>query len=86
MTVNKAHQLLDRPERRNLPREVVVDIKGLWSIFRNAGVESVVHKDLSMRIETGEMLSLVGGSGSGKTVLLRKILGLSKPSRGTVTV
>ena len=76
----------DSLERRQLPREVVVDIRGLWSIFRNAGVEAVVHKNLDLSIETGEMLSLVGGSGSGKTVLLRKILGLSRPSRGTVTV
>ncbi len=76
----------DSLERRQLPREVVVDIRGLWSIFRNAGVEAVVHKNLDLSIETGEMLSLVGGSGSGKTVLLRKILGLSRPSRGSVTV
>ncbi len=66
--------------------KVVVDIQGLWSIFRTAGVEAVIHKDLNLRIVAGEMLSLVGGSGSGKTVLLRKILGLSTPSRGTVTV
>ena len=65
---------------------VVVDIQGLWSIFRTAGVEAVIHKDLNLRIVAGEMLSLVGGSGSGKTVLLRKILGLATPSRGTVTV
>ena len=76
----------DSLERRQLPREVVVDIRGLWSIFRNAGVEAVVHKNLDLSIETGEMLSLVGGSGSGKTVLLRKILGLARPSRGSVTV
>ena len=64
----------------------VVDIQGLWSIFRTAGVEAIVHKNLNLRIEAGEMLSIVGGSGSGKTVLLRKILGLVSPSRGTVTV
>ena len=80
------HPVADSPDRRQLPREVVVDIRGLWSIFRNAGVEAVVHKNLDLSIETGEMLSLVGGSGSGKTVLLRKILGLARPSRGTVTV
>ena len=73
-------------ERRQQPRDVMVDIQGLWSIFRTAGVESVIHKDLSLTITKGEMLSLVGGSGSGKTVLLRKVLGLNKPSRGTVTV
>jgi phospholipid/cholesterol/gamma-HCH transport system ATP-binding protein len=66
--------------------EPVVDIVNLWSIFRTAGVEAVIHKNLNLRIEAGEMLSVVGGSGSGKTVLLRKILGLVPPSRGSVTV
>ena len=64
----------------------VVDIVGLWSVFRTAGVDAVVHKDLNLRIEAGELLSIVGGSGSGKTVLLRKILGLDRASRGQVTV
>ena len=64
----------------------VVDIQGLWSTFVTAGVESVVHKDLNLSIQTGELLSLVGGSGSGKTVLLRKILGLDTPNRGSVNV
>ena len=73
-------------ERRQQPRDVMVDIQGLWSIFRTAGVESVIHKDLNLTITKGEMLSLVGGSGSGKTVLLRKVLGLNKPSHGSVTV
>jgi phospholipid/cholesterol/gamma-HCH transport system ATP-binding protein len=81
-------QMSDQPESEGavVHPEPVVDIQGLWSIFRNAGVESVVHKDLKLRIEAGELLSIVGGSGSGKTVLLRKILGLDLPSRGTVTV
>ncbi len=69
-----------------LHTEPVVDIRGLWSVFRTAGVEAVVHKDLNLRVEAGEMLSIVGGSGSGKTVLLRKILGLVAPQKGTVTV
>lgn len=64
----------------------VVDIVGLWSVFRTAGVDAVIHKDLNLRIEAGELLSIVGGSGSGKTVLLRKILGLDRASRGQVTV
>jgi len=64
----------------------VVEIDKLWSVFHNAGVDAVVHQDLSLRIEAGELLSIVGGSGSGKTVLLRQILGLAKPARGRVTV
>ena len=64
----------------------VVQIRGLWSSFRNAGVEAVVHQNLNLAIEQGELLSIVGGSGSGKTVLLRQILGLQTPVRGSVTV
>jgi phospholipid/cholesterol/gamma-HCH transport system ATP-binding protein len=73
-------------ESRRVVRQTVVDIKGLWSVFRTAGQDAVIHKDLNLSIQTGEMLSLVGGSGSGKTVLLRKILGLELPTRGSVTV
>ncbi len=64
----------------------VVKIDKLWSVFRSAGRDTVIHKELDLRIEPGELLSIVGGSGSGKTVLLRQILGLEKPARGSVTV
>jgi phospholipid/cholesterol/gamma-HCH transport system ATP-binding protein len=64
----------------------VVSISKLWTVFRTPQAEFVIHKDLDLTIERGEMLSLVGGSGSGKTVLLRQILGLETPTRGNVTV
>ena len=64
----------------------VVQIDKLWSVFRASGVDAMVHQDLDLSIAQGELLSIVGGSGSGKTVLLRQILGLERPARGTVTV
>jgi len=64
----------------------VVEIEHLWSVFRGAGREAVIHQDLNLSIAAGELLSIVGGSGSGKTVLLRQILGLERPARGRVTV
>ena len=64
----------------------VVVIEGLSSAFSTRGVRSVIHKDLNLSIAQGEFVSIVGGSGSGKTVLLRQILGLEKPLSGTVTV
>ena len=64
----------------------VVRIDKLWSVFRNAGHASVIHQDLDLCIEPGALLSIVGGSGSGKTVLLRQILGLETPAHGRVTV
>ena len=64
----------------------VVQIDKLWSVFRTTGRDAVIHQDLDLTIEAGEMMSIVGGSGSGKTVLLRQILGLERPARGQVTV
>ena len=64
----------------------VVQIDKLWSVFHAQGHDLVIHQDLDLRIEAGEMMSIVGGSGSGKTVLLRQMLGLQTPARGSVTV
>ncbi|WP_366510595.1 ATP-binding cassette domain-containing protein [uncultured Pseudacidovorax sp.] len=68
-------------------KDPVVEIRGLWTEFPRArGQVQVVHRDLDLDIRRGEILSLVGGSGTGKTVLLRQILGLQVPTRGTVRV
>ncbi len=47
---------------------------------------SIVHQDLCLEVQQGEILSVVGGSGSGKTVLMRQMLGLEQPISGTVKV
>ncbi|ESQ81626.1 hypothetical protein AEAC466_20845 [Asticcacaulis sp. AC466] len=45
---------------------------------------NVIHEDLNLTVKRGEILAIVGGSGSGKTVLLRSILGLQKPTSGDI--
>ena len=68
-------------------RPLAVDIRGLWTVYGGSGTpEFVVHRDLNLQIHQGEILSLVGGSGTGKTTVLRQILGLQTPTRGTITV
>jgi phospholipid/cholesterol/gamma-HCH transport system ATP-binding protein len=64
----------------------LVDIRKLWTVFTTPERRSVVHQDLDLAVQRGEVLSIVGGSGSGKTVLLRQILGLEHPQRGEVYV
>jgi phospholipid/cholesterol/gamma-HCH transport system ATP-binding protein len=66
--------------------EAVVEIRKLWTVFKNGEKKSVVHKDLDLTVARGEVMSLVGGSGTGKTVLLRQMLGLETPTRGEIMV
>jgi phospholipid/cholesterol/gamma-HCH transport system ATP-binding protein len=66
--------------------EPAVDIQSLTSAFSAEGRRAVVHRNLNLRIESGELVSIVGGSGSGKSVLLRQMLGLEQPLRGRVHV
>lgn len=64
----------------------VVDVQGLWTTFGKGNEAFSVHQDLQLSVQRGEILALVGGSGTGKTVLLRQMLGLAWPTRGSVTV
>ena len=64
----------------------VVQIENLSTVFGSGADAFTVHKDLNLTVRQGEIVSLVGGSGTGKTVLLRHILGLTVPTTGTVTV
>lgn len=62
--------------------EHVIEITGLWTQFG----DHIVHRGIDLNVERGEIMSLVGGSGSGKTTMLRQMLGLEKPARGEVRV
>jgi phospholipid/cholesterol/gamma-HCH transport system ATP-binding protein len=60
--------------------EVVLRVEGLTT--RIGGV--VLHRDLSFELHAGEVLAIVGASGSGKSVLLRTLLGLMRPAAGRI--
>jgi phospholipid/cholesterol/gamma-HCH transport system ATP-binding protein len=60
----------------------VVAVHGIVNRF---GAQ-VVHDGLDMEVRRGEIFGIVGGSGSGKSVLLRTILGLQRPKAGSVEI
>jgi phospholipid/cholesterol/gamma-HCH transport system ATP-binding protein len=62
--------------------EYPIVIEGL----RNSFGEQVVHEGLDLKVKRGEVLGVVGGSGSGKSVLMRSVIGLQIPDEGTIEV
>jgi phospholipid/cholesterol/gamma-HCH transport system ATP-binding protein len=60
----------------------VIEVRGLVNRFGS----QVVHDGLDMEVMQDEVFGIVGGSGSGKSVLLRSILGLQRPQAGTVRI
>jgi phospholipid/cholesterol/gamma-HCH transport system ATP-binding protein len=63
-------------------REVVIRVRGLTSRFD----AQVVHENLDLDVYRGEVLGVVGGSGTGKSVLLRAIVGLLRPAAGRIEI
>jgi phospholipid/cholesterol/gamma-HCH transport system ATP-binding protein len=59
-----------------------IEVKGLKSQFGS----HVVHENLDLTVQRGEVLGVVGGSGTGKSVLLNTIIGLRRPDAGSVKV
>lgn len=63
-------------------KEAVIRVRGLRTQFGT----HVVHENLDLDVYRGEILGIVGGSGTGKSVLLRTITGLQKPALGSIEV
>ena len=61
---------------------LAIRIRGLRTQFGS----TVIHDDLDLDVRVGEIMGVVGGSGTGKSVLLRTIVGLNKPVAGTIEI
>ncbi|MEA3013111.1 MAG: phospholipid/cholesterol/gamma-HCH transport system ATP-binding protein [Sphingomonadales bacterium] len=60
----------------------IVEVSGL----KNSFGEQIVHDGLDFEVRRGEIFGVVGGSGTGKSVLMRSIIGLQHPDEGEITV
>ncbi len=64
------------------PGEFPIIVEGLCNGFG----DQLIHEDLSLKVRRGEILGVVGGSGTGKSVLMRSIIGLQMPRGGSIKV
>jgi phospholipid/cholesterol/gamma-HCH transport system ATP-binding protein len=65
-----------------IPGPPIIRVRGLVNRFG----EQVVHDGVDLDVRAGEILGVVGGSGSGKSVLMRSIIGLRRPDAGEIEV
>jgi phospholipid/cholesterol/gamma-HCH transport system ATP-binding protein len=69
-------------QRKSAEKETVIKIRNLKKSFGN----NHVLKDFSLDLYRGETLAVLGKSGSGKSVLIKCIIGLLEPDEGTIEV
>lgn len=62
--------------------ELVIDARDIVTRFG----KQVVHNGLDLQIRRGDLVAMIGGSGTGKSVLLREIIGLHRPDSGSVNL
>ncbi len=71
-----------RTDSKDAKKDVVIQIRGLVNGFGS----KIIHDHIDLDVYRGEVLGVVGGSGSGKSVLLRSIIGLIHPLEGEIKV
>ena len=66
----------------DLNEPIAISVRGLVNRFG----DQTVHDGVDLDVRRGEILGVVGGSGTGKSVLMRSIIGLKRPEEGEVTI
>ena len=66
----------------NQQHDAVIRVHGLTTTFESL----VVHRGLDLTVRRGEVLGVVGASGTGKSVLLKAIVGLIRPAAGSIAL
>ena len=64
------------------PGDIVIRVRDLVNAFGS----QVIHDGVDLDVRRGEVIGVVGGSGTGKSVMLRTVVGLNKPVSGSIEV
>ena len=65
-----------------LNNKIIIEVKNLTKSFN----ETIVLNDINFKLFEGESLAIIGASGSGKSVLLKNIIGLLSPDKGSIKI
>lgn len=66
----------------DLDNPIAIRIRGITNAFG----DQVIHDEVDLDVRNGEVLGVVGGSGTGKSVLMRTIIGLQQPRAGEIEI
>ena len=75
---------MSAPDLRESASLPIIDVSGLQKSYKTVRGELTLFRDLSLNVQSGEMVAIVGQSGAGKSTLLHILGALDAPSAGTV--
>ena len=68
--------------KKKFNNKTIIEVKNLTKSFNDI----LVLKDINLKLFEGESLAIIGASGSGKSVLLKNIIGILKPDKGSIKI
>ncbi len=83
---NSDHMVEVQDEELVVPDDVMIECDGLVKIYKTKDIEVLALQGLDLTVKRGELMAIIGNSGSGKSTFLNMIGGLDRPSAGKLYV